>query len=139
MRAFLIAPLLLSVASCAAMAPPPESASAACPVLDNRNWHAWVDRMPGPDAQVTLNISGQVDLPTPGYSVSLRAGPMDRAMPPGQSFELVATPPGGIVTQVVTPADVRYREPTVHQRYRRIVIGCGGTVLATIPDVTITE
>ncbi|WP_428027968.1 hypothetical protein [Altererythrobacter sp.] len=119
--------------------PPDTPAVKGCPVLESRNWHAWIDRMPGPGSKPTLNITGEVDLPTPGYSVSLTAGPADRAMPPGLRFRLEAKSPDGMVPQVVTPTEVRYREVTPYPRIREIIIGCGDTVLATIPDVTITE
>lgn len=95
--------------------------------------------MPGPDATPTLNISGEVDLPTPGYTTILRAGPADRMMPPGLRFRLETGAPQGIVTQVVTPTEVRYRQPTPHDRIREIMIRCGDRTLATIPDVMITE
>jgi hypothetical protein len=115
------------------------AAAPGCPVIDSRNWHAWVDAMPGPGAQRTLNISGEVDLPTPGYTVSLHAGPMDRMMPPGQRFELELAAPDGMVAQVVTTTPVKYREPTPHARYRSVTILCGGKPLATMPDVMIAE
>ena len=117
-------------------APPPAS---DCPVSDSRNWHAWIDRMPGPGSKPTLHISGEVDLPTPGYQVSLKPGPADRAMPPGQRFTLETRAPDGMVAQVITPTEVRYRGPATYPRYREIIIGCGGSALVTIPDVMVTE
>ncbi|WP_338446028.1 hypothetical protein V5F89_12855 [Pelagerythrobacter marensis] len=127
------------LAGCAPVGETPPRPATDCPVSDSRNWHAWVDRMPGPGSKATLNISGEVDLPTPGYSVSLRAGPADRAMPPGQRFALEATPPDGMVAQVVTPTEVRYRAPADYPHYREIIVGCGSTTLVTIPDVMIAE
>ncbi|MBD3729959.1 MAG: hypothetical protein IE933_09655 [Sphingomonadales bacterium] len=117
----------------------PPAPIADCPVSASRNWHAWVDKMPGPGATMTLNISGEVDMPTPGYAVVLKAGPADRMMPPGLRFKLEATPPDGMVTQVITPTQVSYREATSYAKIREILIGCGDGTLATIPDVTITE
>lgn len=130
---------VLALAACAPVEAPEKPTPAGCPVLADRNWHAWIDRMPGPGATPTLNISGEVDLPTPGYAVLLEEGPADRAMPPGLHFTLEARPPGGMTTQVVTKTAVRYREPTPYPRIRQIVIACGDRTLVTIPDVSITE
>lgn len=112
---------------------------AGCPVLADRNWHAWIDTMPGPGARMTLNLSGEIDLPTPGYTLTLIPGPADRRAPPGLRFNLAASAPGGIVPQVVTPMQVTYRQPTPYAQIRQITIGCGGEALATIPDVRITQ
>lgn len=135
---------ILGTAGCASasnedLPPMPTSPAADCPVSASRNWHAWIDKMPGPGATMTLNISGEVDLPTPNYSVELVAGPADRMMPPGLRFKLAATAPNGMVTQVITPTQVTYRAETPYPKIREILIGCGGETLATIPDVTITE
>lgn len=137
-----LAPLaLMALSGCVPVQPPADASDtvAACPVLGDRNWHAWVDKMPGPGAQMTLNISGEVDMPTPGYSVKLVPGPADRMNPPGLRFRLEASAPDGIVTQVVTPTTVRLRAPTPYAQLREIIIGCGEGALVTIPDVMITE
>ena len=57
---------------------------------DSRNWQATIDRMPGPGAQAMLHITGEIDMPTPGYSVELAQGPADRMMPPGVRFQQVS-------------------------------------------------
>ena len=82
-----------------------------------------------------LHISGEVDLPTPGYSVTLEAGPADRAMPPSQRFRLKVTPPSGMVTQVVTPTQIIFQETATYPAYRSIVVLCEQRVLATIAEV----
>ena len=130
-----------TLVSCAP-APPKEGASPApvfemseCPVLASRGWTAYINAMPGPGAKPTLNISGEVDLPTPGFKVELIAGPADRMMPPGQRFSLVATGPEGMVAQVVTATPVTYSAEPMSQQYRSITIGCGGKVLAQITDI----
>ncbi len=132
---------LLPLAACTQNMPEPESAPPPqdCPVLDSRNWHAWIDAMPGPDPERTLNISGEVDLPAAGYEASLKAGPSDRAMPPGQRFELELTPPEGMAAQVVTPTPVKYRAKASYPAYRVITITCAGQEIATMPDVMVAE
>lgn len=136
-------PLMASMALLSACAPttPPPAATAAigCPALDSRNWHAWIDRMPGPNSSLTLNIVGQVDMPTPGYSVTLAQGPADRMMPPGLRFRLQAEAPDGVVPQVIAPTEVQYRAATPYPKIREIIIGCGDSTLVTIPDVMITD
>lgn len=139
MKSLAIAALIsLALTGCIPQASPPETAPLAdgCPVLGSRGWSATLDKMPGPDAGAgTLSISGEVDLPTPGYSVTLVAGPADRMLPPSQRFRLTATPPGGMTAQVVTPTPVAYRAKADYPAYRSIVILCGDRALATITDI----
>lgn len=116
-----------------AVAPP--SVSDACPVVGSSNWQAWLEPSAGPIPLRMLHISGEVNLPTPGYAVTLEAGPADRAMPPSQRFRLKATPPNGMVTQVVTPTRVTFHEAATYPAYRSIVILCGQRVLASINEV----
>ena len=110
-----------------------------CPVIASRGWNAWINAMPGPGARPTLHITGEVDLPTPGYTVELIAGPADRMMPPGQRFSLVAMGPEDMVAQVVTPTPVRYSRTPANGMYRSITIGCGGKVLATIEKINVAH
>ena len=143
--------LLLAV-SCiarAACAPPPPAGEgsapepgrevADCPVIESRGWTAWINAMPGPDAVRTLHISGEVDLPTPGYTVELIPGPADRMMPPGQRFSLVARPSANMAAQVVTPTPVKYTDKATDPAYREIIIGCGGKVLARIDRIEVAQ
>ena len=111
--------------------------SSVCPVVASRNWHAWIDPVAGNEPR--LNISGEVDLPTPGYQVEVKPGILDRRQPPAQRFSLSLTPPDGIVTQVITPTKVSYTMPKSLWEYRSIMIYCGEKLLADIPDVTPQE
>ncbi len=128
----------------AAMAPAQDdpvvpSVSQKCAVLDSRNWQAWVNAMPGPDAQPTLHVTGEVDLPTPGYTIEWQLGALDRMQPPGQRLTLSATPPDGMVTQVVTTVEVAFAHESAITNYREVIVNCGGKVLATISDVTVAQ
>lgn len=116
-----------------------EDQNSSCPVIDSRDWAAWVNAMPGPDAVRTLIVTGEVDMPTPGYSIDITLGPADRMMPPGQYLDLSVTPPDGMVAQVVTPMPVRFETPAVYPEYRKIVVRCGGTLLAEITDVPVAH
>ena len=141
MRGLLVASALLPLAACAAddehpVSPVPPS---NCPVIESRNWHAWIDKAPGPTALAALNITGEVDMPTPGYTIAIEEGPTDRAQPPGQRFRLTATPPDGMVAQVVTPTQVSYSAGTKFLKLREVIIGCGDKVLGRIPDVSVDD
>jgi hypothetical protein len=106
-----------------------------CPVIDSRGWSAWLDTMPSLEPGPRLHIYGEVDLPTPGYTVEWREGPADRANPPGQRMTLILTPPDGMVAQVVTPTPVKYQAKATYPAYRAIYVICGGKPLAEINDV----
>jgi hypothetical protein len=103
-----------------------------CPVLDSRNWTAWT----APDgAGHMLTIEGEVDMPTPGYALSWREGPADRAMPPGLRVHLDAAPPADLVMQVVTPTPVSYTLKGANPAYRVVYVLCGGEPIGEIADV----
>ncbi|ELS02472.1 hypothetical protein Xen7305DRAFT_00021860 [Xenococcus sp. PCC 7305] len=108
-----------------------------CPVLESRNWHAWIDRVA--EKEPRLNISGEVDLPSPGYIVEVQPGILDRRQPPAQRLSLSFTSPEGVVAQVITPTKVSYTMPTPILEYRSVMIYCGDKLLAEIPDVTPQE
>jgi hypothetical protein len=109
-----------------------ENAAAPCPVLDSRNWTAWT----APDgAGHTLTIEGEVDMPTPGYALSWREGPADRAMPPGLQVHLDAAPPADLVMQVVTPTPVSYTLKGANSAYRVVYVMCGGEPIGEIANV----
>lgn len=111
----------------------------ACAIIDSRNWHAWIDKMPSIDGGMRLHISGEVDMPTPGFTFEWVEGPADRAQPPGLRFKLNTTAPDGIVSQVLTTEMVKYVGETPYPAIRAIYVGCGDTQLTEIVDVTITE
>lgn len=108
-----------------------------CPVMESRNWHAWIDRVNENESR--LNISGEVDLPTPGYKVEWKPGILDRRQPPAQRISLSLTPPEGMVIQVITPTKVNFTMPTKILEYRSVAIYCGDKLLVEIPEVTPQE
>lgn len=134
-----VAPIFLALGACAqwggADEPVNLESDAPCPVIDSRGWRAWVDLRPGADAEPTLHVVGEVDLPTPGYRASWRLSFADRAMPPGQHIELLLTPPDGAVPQVVTTELVGYQGAAQFPDYRAIIVDCGDATLTTITDV----
>ena len=108
-----------------------------CPVMESRNWHAWIDR--DRENKAKLNITGEVDLPTPAYTVEWQPGILDRRQPPTQRINLSFVRPEGIVAQVITPTEVSYTMPTQILEYRSVAIYCGDRLLAEIPNVTPQE
>ena len=116
------------------MKPPQTPKQASCLIGESSDWVAWLNKMPGPDGP-SLHISGKIVLPTPGYTVEVRKGPLDRRQPPSQRLRLELTPPTGIVAQVTTTQEVKASFPTNLSAYRSVIIGCGDKVLATINNV----
>jgi hypothetical protein len=146
---FLVAACALALAACgqtsATTEPTPApvvdapAAANACAVIANRNWTAHINAMPGPNAQRTLIVSGEVDLPTPGYTVTLDLGLADRSAIPVQQLTINTTAPTGIVPQVVTQYPVRYEGPAIAQQYRAVRVMCGGQQLAEITDIVTAQ
>lgn len=140
MRALILTGFL-ALAACQTPAPAPEPTPmpnptpSACAVLDSRDWSAWINRMPGPDATPTLHVTGKVDLPNPGYTVTVRDGPADRSAQPAQQIIIETAQRSGMFTQVITTAEVNYVGPVIAPSYRAIRVMCGGRQLAEITDI----
>ena len=109
----------------------------SCLAMNSRNWHAWIDRQE--NKKPRLNISGEVDLPTPGYTVTWKPGILDRKQPPTQNLSVSFTPPEGIVIQVITSTKVSFTMPSEILEYRSVQIYCGDQKLAEIQGVKATE
>lgn len=108
-----------------------------CPVMESRNWNAWIDRVA--EKEPRLNIAGEVDLPTPGYQVEWQPGILDRRNPPSQRISISLIPPEAVTIQVITPTKVSFTMPSPILKYHSVAIYCGGELLAEIPSVTPSE
>ena len=108
----------------------------SCP-MESRNWLASIDRTT--EDEPRLNISGEVDLPTPGYQVEWQPGILDRKNPPTQRISISFIPPEGIVTQVITPTEVSFTMPSPIPKYRSVAIYCSDKLLTDISDVMPSE
>ncbi|WP_213268877.1 hypothetical protein [Hyphomonas sp.] len=106
-----------------------------CAILESRDWAAWVNRMPGPGATPTVHVTGQVDVPTGGYSFEWEAGPTDRSMTPALKLKLLPRKPDGLATMAITPENVHYTGPVAGAGFRSITVTCGGKTLAEIIEV----
>ncbi len=121
------------LAACAPMTPPvdPDTVNASYCPWETRGWKAWVNAMPGPDAQPTLIVMGEAHVPA-GWRAVLIPGPTDRMMPPGQRFSVAMTADeasaGGWM-------EVRGEIRPALMEYRAVIIGCAGEAVATVEDV----
>ena len=134
--------LALPVCSCSAVGPDVNSAPAdhsvdphgseavlPDPILASRGWTASVVES-GEESRLT--VSGEIDLPSPGWEVDWKAGALDRANPPGLRIELILTPPSEPVIQSLTPTAVAIEMISVAPRYREIILHVGGAPLEAI-------
>ena len=116
--------------------PSSEASAEACAVLDSRNWEAWINRMPGPDASPTVHVAGKVDVRSGGYSFNWEVGPMDRSMTPALNLKLIPVAPTQPATMAITTEEVHYTGPVAGSGYRSVTITCGGQTLGAITEVT---
>jgi len=112
----------------------PTESSVTCPVLESKNLKAWINAMPG-TTEPTLNISGEIVLPTGGYTVGVRPGPLDRRQPPTQRVILDLVKPDGAALQALTTETVSGQLSDALPAYRAVVVVCGDTTLAEITDI----
>ena len=110
-----------------------------CPVLQSRHWHAWIERATDNNVVSRLIITGQVDMPTPGYTVTFTPGPLDRRQPPTLRVMLNAKAPQGMSLQVIDIKNISFRMDTEILNYRAIIVACGDEQLTEIAEVTPME
>ena len=117
------------------MGPGMDPAAGACPITSSRDWGAWVDAMPGPDARPKLMITGTVTVPSGGYRLEFVPNLQIRESFPAQAVAtLVVFPPQGPATQAIETHDLRWEWP-VNQQIGSVTIRCGRDTLATIAPV----
>jgi hypothetical protein len=114
---------------------PRNEIGASCAALASRKWDATLTRASGATPKYILNVVGEVDLPTPGYTPVWKMGVSDRANPPGLQLLLSFDPPKEVDTQVVTINPVRFSMEVSSSRLRYIMVKCGDATLARIPDI----
>lgn len=116
-------------------APMEEAVMSKCPATETRDWSAWVNTFPGPDAKPMLHVAGQVKLPKPGYTESWTVGMADRSAVPMQQLILELSEPEGMVAQVETWRQVSFATPAIAETYKSVVIKCGGDLLIEITEI----
>lgn len=107
----------------------------ACAVLDSRDWEAWVNRMPGPDASPAIHVIGKVDVNTGGYTFNWEVGPMDRSMTPALRLKLIPVAPTDAALMAISTEEVQYTGPLAGSAYSSVTVTCGGQTLAEITEI----
>ena len=92
-----------------------------------RDWQATL----GSSTPATLTVSGEIDLGTPGYGVSLARDANEAAGTTTTVLTLALRAPSGMQAQVVTAHPVRYFGPAGGQ-YTSVQVVCDGAPLTTI-------
>lgn len=100
-----------------------------CPT-ESRGWSAWINAMPGPNAQRTLIVTGEVLLPD-GASATLSEGPLDKMMPPGQRIALSIAR----AERAAGWQQVRVEIAPAQPAYSSVIVGCGGSEVARLATV----
>lgn len=113
----------------------PEATTDQCAVMDSRDWEAWINRMPGPDATVSVHVVGKVDVRSGGYTFNWEVGPMDRSMTPILNLKLIPVAPTDSATMAISTEEVQYTGPLAGSSYRGVTVTCGGQTLAEITEV----
>ena len=129
----LAASMTASLASCAT-APAPPVGAMECGIIGSSDWAAWVNAMPGPNAQPKLIVTGKVTVPTGGYRFAWRDMRVMESYPVQVAVELDAIPPAGPTTQAVVTPDVR-GEWAMSPPVGSLTVRCGDMVLVRISPV----
>lgn len=115
---------------------PGQPAPPECPITASRDWQAWVNAMPGPNARPMLVVSGKVVTATGGYSVAFDRYLQVRRGQPAQAFVTlhVANPDMPAASQAQVTHEVRWDWP-LSQPIGSVVIRCGDKTLAEITSI----
>lgn len=105
-----------------------------CPLRPATDINIWINAMPGPSGPTLIAIF-QGTTPTPGYKFEGKVVEIQESVPPSYVIDIVPTPPSGIVTQVVTTAEVRLDIPIESSEARSVTLTCRGQTLFTVNDV----
>lgn len=114
--------------------PEPDQPTSDCPILKSNDWRAHVDAMPGPNDNPRLIVSGKITVPTSGYKLALRMGPVAESYPVQVTVYLDAIPPSGPATQALERRQVRGTWRS-EERVGSVAIRCGSRMLARIGNV----
>lgn len=105
-----------------------------CPIIRSDDWQAHVDAMPGPNRRPQLIVSGSVTVPTGGFKLALRMGPVAESYPVQVTVLLDAIPPRGAATQALETREVRGVWPS-EERVGSVTVRCGDRVVARLSNV----
>lgn len=113
--------------------PPPAKAD-DCPIVRSSDWNAHVDAMPGPNRHPRLIVTGRVTVPTGGYRLDLRMGPVAESYPVQVTVYLDAVPPTGPATQALETREVRGSWRS-EERVGSVTVRCGSEVVARLSNI----
>lgn len=109
--------------------------TADCPLISSNNWQA---QLVSVDGQNQLKVTGDIELPSPGYAVTMEAGIADRSSKPTQHFHIKLEPLSGLHIQVITPMSLEQLSPSIAPEYASVVIHCGEQTLSTITNIEVS-
>lgn len=133
MKALLL-PVLVTLAGCQTVAPPPPALSPACPATESRDWQAWVNAMPGPGAQPRLIVTGKYTAPSGGYSYRWGPPRVMESYPVQVSVQLIPVPPAGYASDALVEHEVRGEWP-MRPPVGSVTVTCGDRVLGRVSPV----
>jgi len=108
--------------------------TAECPLISSSNWSAQIET--SEQGRTMLSIKGDIELPSPAYSVILEQGMADKSATPSQHFNLKTEQLDGMYMQMITPMTLEHSAPSIAKQYHSIIIHCGDQIIATIENVT---
>ena len=112
----------------------PPQAPVPCPIVSSSDWQAWVNAMPGPNAQPRLITTGKVTVPTGGYSFRWGDPVVMESYPVQVAVELIPVPPAGPATQALATHDVR-GEWAMSPPVGSFTVRCGSRVIGRVSPV----
>ena len=112
----------------------PGPMSRSCLAVGSSDWQAWVNAMPGPNAQPKLIATGKVTMPTAGYSYRWGAPRIMESYPVQVSVQLIPVPPDGPATQALDTQEVRGEWP-MSPPVGSLAITCGDMTLGRVSPV----
>ena len=104
-----------------------------CHINSTSNWSARIET--SEQGKPVLSIKGDIELPSPGYSVILEQGMADKSATPSQHFNIKTKQLDGMYIQMITPMTLEHSAPAISKQYRSIVIHCGDQIIAEIENV----
>ena len=131
MTRLLLAVAGLSLAGCQTTTP---TMSRSCLAASSSDWQAWVNAMPGPNAQPKLIATGKVTVPTGGYTYRWGGLRVMESYPVQVSVQLILVPPNGPATQAAETIDVR-GEWLASPPIGSFTVTCGDMTLGRVSPV----
>lgn len=138
LRLAFVLPLPLLAGGCLMLPVVDDPVYSTCHAIGSSGWNAHVERIPDhhnrPILKPWLIVSGQVTVPSAGYSVSLDLGPVRKLDAPVQQIMVRTEPPAGPAAQVLTTVNVNGTFPAL-KHYGAVTIRCGDGTMAIIKPI----